>query len=180
MTLTRPAGQHASAYRPLVLFLCTYNATRSIMAEALLNHLSGSRYRAASAGDEAVGALHPMTLAVLRNHGIDVAGLRSKNWTQVVGFGAPRIDYLITVCDDSRERMSVPSVDQPIKAHWDTPAPLVEGPAEQVALAFEATYQLVRARIEAFLRLPLSSMSREKQWIALMDLGRTVAATTDP
>lgn len=100
--MTDPVQPDRASRQLVVLFLCTYNATRSIMAEALLNHLGNGRMRACSAGDRIVRELHPLTLDCLARHGVPSAGLHSKSWELFFGLGAPPLDYIITVCDDSR------------------------------------------------------------------------------
>ena len=155
-----------------VLFMCVFNATRTIMAEALLNHLGGGRFRAFSAGEYSSSSVHPLTLECLAAQGIPTQGLRSKTWSQYIGLGAPRIDFIITVCDDSKEDMSRQWRYEPIKAHWDTANPAsVRGTDEDVRRAFESTLELLRRRIEAFLQLPLDGLDRTAQWREIMRVG---------
>lgn len=155
-----------------VLFMCLFNATRSIIAEALLNHLGSGRFRAFSAGEYTSGSVHPLTLECLAAHGIPMQGLRSKTWSQHVGLGAPPINFIITVCDDSQEDMSQPWRHEPIKAHWDTANPaVVRGSDEEVRRAFESTLALLRRRIEAFLQLPLDTLDRTAQRREIMRVG---------
>ncbi len=157
-----------------VLFLCVFNATRSIMAEALLNHLGQDKFRAHSAGDYPARQIHPFTLECLDHHGVPIEGLYSKTWERFIGFGAPRIDFIITVCDDSLEkthRWWLPAA-MPVKVHWSTANPaIVEGPPEKIYAAFEDTYQLLVRRIEALVALPLEDMDRPTQWQAISRLG---------
>lgn len=156
-----------------VLFLCVYNASRSIMAEAILNHVGAGRFRACSAGERAIGAVHPLTLRVLAGEGIPTEGLASKNWALFFGLGAPRLDYLITVCDDSREDMSIEDPSAPIKAHWPTPNPLTDGRSEvEIEQALRDTYRLLRDRIDALVALPLEDLDRQASHAALMQIGR--------
>ena len=103
-----------------VFFLCVYNASRSIMAEAILNHVGRGRFKALSAGERAIGEVHPLTLRTLAAHEIPTEGLRSKNWAQFFGLAAPRFDYMITVCDDSLDETATRDSSQPVKAHWST------------------------------------------------------------
>jgi len=155
-----------------VLFMCVVNATRTIMAEALLNHLGGGRFRAFSAGEYASGAVHPLTLECLEAHGIPIQGLHSKTWSRYVGLGAPQIDFIITVCDDSKEDMRRQWRQEPIKAHWDTANPAAAlGKEEDMRLAFEYTFDLLKRRIEAFLQLPLGDCDPAAQWGAIMSVG---------
>ena len=156
-----------------ILFLCVYNASRSNMAEAILNHLGQGRFAAFSAGERAIGAVHPLALQILSCHDIPTEGLRSQNWAHFFGLAAPRLDYLITVCDDSLEDMSGQDSSQPVKAHWPTPNPLTGGRAEPEHLeALERTYQLLHARIEALVALPLERLDRDSAQAALMAIGR--------
>jgi arsenate reductase len=116
--------------------------------------------------------LHPLTLECLVAHSIPVQGLRSKTWSRYIGLGAPRIDYIITVCDDSKEDMRRQWRQEPIKAHWDTANPAaVRGTDEEMRCAFEYTFDLLRRRIEAFLQLPLDELDRTAQWRAIMTVG---------
>jgi arsenate reductase len=150
-----------------VLFLCVFNATRSIMAEALLNHLGKGKFRAHSAGDYRARQIHPLTLECLAAHGIPPEGLHSKTWELFIGLGAPRIDYIITVCDDSQEKPhdKWPPFTMPVKVHWNTANPAsVQGSPEQIRSAFEAVYQRLARRIEALVALPLDGMDRSVQW----------------
>ena len=156
-----------------VLFMCVFNATRTIMAEALLNHLGGGRYRAFSAGEYASGAVHPLTLECLVAHGIPIQGLQSKTWSRYIGLGAPHIDFIITVCDDSKEDMRRQWRQEPIKAHWDTANPAVAlGTEEDMRRAFEYTFDVLKRRIEAFLQLPLDDRDPTAQWHAIMSVGK--------
>jgi protein-tyrosine-phosphatase len=144
-----------------VLFLCVYNASRSIMAEAILNQIGKDRFRAFSAGERAIGAVHPLTLQTLADNGIPVAGLRSKSWAHFFGLGAPKLDYLITVCDETLEEMGGHDPTAPVEARWPTANPLLGGRTEaEHREALARTYRLLRARVEALVVLPLESMDR--------------------
>jgi len=159
-----------------ILFLCAYNASRTIMAEAILNHLGAGRMRAFSAGDRAIGEVHPLTLRTLAAHGIPTDGLRSKSWEQFFGLGAPHIDFVITVCDEHHEDGGNRDRSQPVKAHWPTLYPLAGTRSETEAVeALERTYVLLHERIQALLALPLDSMSREAARAALAAIGQQAA-----
>lgn len=159
-----------------VFFLCVYNASRSIMAEAILNHVGQGRFKALSAGERAIGEVHPLTLQTLAAHGIPTEGLRSKSWAHFFGLAAPRFDYLITVCDDALDESATRDSSQPVKAHWSTPNPLMGGRTEaEILEALERTYQLLRARIDALVALPLERMNREAVRVALADIGKKAA-----
>jgi arsenate reductase len=158
-----------------VLFICVFNATRSIMAEALLNHLGGGRFRAFSTGESSFGPVHPLTLECLAAHGISTTGLHSKTWERYFGLGAPGIDLIITVCRNSQEEMSRHSRRWPfpIKAHWDTADPIVMGDSEeQTRRALDDTFGLLKRRIKALVQLPLDGLERTAQWEAIMAIGQ--------
>lgn len=156
-----------------VFFLCVYNASRSIMAEAILNHVGQGRFKALSAGERAIGEVHPLTLRTLAAHGIPTEGLRSKSWAHFFGLAAPRFDYLISVCDDVPDETGARDPSQPVQAHWPTANPLMGGRTEAEHLeALERTYQLLRARIDALLALPLERMNREEVRVALAAIGK--------
>jgi arsenate reductase len=161
----------------VVLFLCTYNASRSIMAEAILNHLGNGRFCAMSAGDQAVGQVHPMALATLSEHGVPTATLKSKSWARFFGLAAPRLDFIIIVCDDSHEEMVLPLAQQPIKAFWPTPNPVI-GSANNIELrtAFEALYGSLESKILALLELPMHELTRSQLWQQVMEIGKPYSA----
>jgi len=145
-----------------VLFLCVYNASRSVMAEAILNQVGKDRFRAFSAGERAIGAVHPLTLQTLADNGVPVDGLRSKSWAHFFGLGAPKLDYLITVCDERLEEMGGHDPTAPIEASWPTANPLLGGRTEaEHRDALARTCRLLRARVDALVALPLEKMDRE-------------------
>lgn len=162
-----------SANRPAnVLFLCTFNASRSIMAEAILNHLGQGRFRAYSAGDQAVGQIHPLTFEILARHGIPATGLQSKSWGRFFGLAAPQLDFLIIVCDDSYEDLSWPSEGQLVKAYWATPNPAEMSKDDNAKRsAFESVYASLEQRIQSFIALPLNEMTATEQCRAIMQIG---------
>ena len=136
-----------------VLFLCTGNSARSILAEALLNRDGGGRFRAFSAGSSPKGVVHPMALEVLRDGGFPTTGLRSKSWDEFAGPGAPPLDVIVTVCDDAAGEICPIWPGQPITAHWGIEDPAaVEGPGQRAA--FELALRQLSGRIRAFLALP--------------------------
>ena len=136
-----------------VLFLCTGNSARSILAEALLNRDGGGRFRALSAGSFPKGAVHPMALAVLRDGGFPTAGLRSKSWDEFAGAEAPPLEIIVTVCDNAAGEMCPIWPGHPLTAHWgiDDPA-AAEGAGQREA--FELALRRLEGRIAAFLALP--------------------------
>lgn len=134
-----------------VLFLCTGNSARSVLAEVLLNELGQGRYQAYSAGSNPVGAVNPGAIHVLRTHGHPVEGLRSKSWDEFSGATAPQIDTVVTVCDNAAAESCPVWNGAPVTLHWGLPDPAhVEGEAERIA-AFEATYASLEERINRFL-----------------------------
>jgi arsenate reductase (thioredoxin) len=132
------------------LFLCTGNAGRSIIAEAILNRIAGDRFRAFSAGSRPRGAVHPAALRLLQSHGYETGGLRSKSWDEFAGPGAPRLDLVITVCDNVAGEACPVWPGQPMLQHWSIPDPtLAAGSDAELDVAFAETYRLLRARISA-------------------------------
>ena len=144
-----------------VLFLCTGNSARSILGEALLNHVGGSRFRAFSAGSTPKGTIYPMTLETLRSAGIGAAGLRSKSWEEFAAPDAPKMDFVFTVCDNAAGEACPLWPGQPMTAHWGIEDPAaVDGPDFKQRAAFEDALRYLRNRIGAFTSLPLSSIDR--------------------
>ncbi len=143
--------------RPLnVLFLCTGNSARSILAEALLNREGGERFRAFSAGSFPKGAVHPMALEILRDGGFPVAGLRSKSWDEFAGVDAPPLDLIITVCDNAAGEVCPIWPGHPVTAHWGIEDPAaVEGPGAREA--FLRALACLRNRISLLLALPVEA-----------------------
>jgi arsenate reductase len=144
-----------------VLFLCTGNSARSILAECLANHLGGGRIRARSAGSHPKGEVHPLTLETLRGHGYDVSGLRSKSWDEFARAGAPRFDLIVTVCDQAAGEACPIWPGHPVQAHWRIEDPAAAGGApEERRRAFERVYRELERRIEGLVRLPLATLDR--------------------
>lgn len=151
--------QHDLTYN--VLFLCTGNSARSIMAEALLNHEGRGRFRAFSAGSQPRGVVNPLALDVLRKTGLAVEGLRSKSWSEFAAAGVPEMDFVITVCDNAAGETCPVWPGQPMNAHWGVPDPsAVEGSDVERHLAFADCYRMLRNRISLFCNLPLASLDR--------------------
>ena len=149
-----------------LLFLCTGNSARSILAEALANHLGAGRLRAYSAGSMPKDAPHPLALELLTARGIDPAGLRSKSWNEFAAPDAPAVDVVITVCDNAAGEVCPIWPGRPTRVHWGIPDPAAAPPDEQPA-AFARAYQTLAGRIEAALALPLEEMSPEEVQEAL-------------
>ena len=144
-----------------VLFLCTGNSARSIIGEAVLNHIGGNVFRGFSAGSTPKGKIHPMSLQVLAAAGMSTEGLRSKAWDEFAVPGAPSMDFIFTVCDNAAGEACPVWPGQPMTAHWGVEDPAaVEGPDFRQRVAFEETLRLLRNRIGVFVNLPLASLDR--------------------
>jgi arsenate reductase (thioredoxin) len=144
-----------------VLFLCTGNSARSIMAEAAINHLAigGGKFKGYSAGSHPKGAIHPLTLETLRHNHVPIEGLRSKSWDEFAAAGAPRLDFVFTVCDQAAAEVCPVWPGQPMTAHWGIPDPAaVQGTAEEQRRAFRDAFLIIRRRIELFGSLPFDKL----------------------
>lgn len=148
------------AARPLrVLFLCTGNSARSILAEALLNHAGKNRFIAASAGSQPLGRVNPHALAVLEEMGLSTQGLRSKSWAEYEHHDAPQIDLVITLCHSAAREACPVWPGHPVSGHWGLPDPAsVQGYDEKLRAAFRQTRDEILARIEKLLALPIGEM----------------------
>lgn len=159
-----------------VLFLCTGNAARSIIAEAIMNREGKGKFRAYSAGSKPGPAPHPYTLDLLKglNHNTDFA--RSKSWDEFASPDAPQMDFVFTVCDNAAAEECPYWPGQPMTAHWGVPDPVkVEGPDAVKRLAFAETYRMLRSRISIFCNLPIASLDRMALQRNLDDIGKSVA-----
>jgi protein-tyrosine-phosphatase len=144
-----------------VLFLCTGNSARSILAECILNRLGAGKFRAFSAGSHPTGKVNPLALSLLRKLHYDVSGLRSKSWEEFAAPGAPKLDFVFTVCDDAANEVCPIWPGQPMTAHWGLPDPAkAEGSEAERALAFADTMRMLNQRIGIFVSLPLDKLSR--------------------
>ena len=144
-----------------VLFLCTGNSARSIMAEATLNHRGHGAFAAFSAGSHPSGNVRPEALEQLCRAGIPTEGLRSKSWDEFAKPESPQMDFIFTVCDNAANEVCPIWPGHPMTAHWGVPDPAaVTGTPEQIARAFRDAYCLLDRRIQLFLSLPLSTLDR--------------------
>jgi arsenate reductase (thioredoxin) len=156
-----------------VLFLCTANSARSILAEALLNHIGGSRFKAFSAGSMPRGEVNPMAIEILNRGRFNVEGLRSKSWEEFALPDAPKMDFVFTVCDNAANETCPVWPGQPISAHWGVPDPAAaEGDDENMRRAFLTTLAQLQRRIEIFVNLPLSGLDKLSLQQKLRDIGR--------
>lgn len=159
-----------------VLFLCTGNSARSILAEALLNKDGKGRFRAFSAGSQPKGAVHPMALDVLDSLGFTTEGLRSKSWEEFAAPDAPEIDFIFTVCDNAAGEVCPVWPGKPMTAHWGIEDPAaVEGPGQRDA--FVTALRYMRNRIALFTELPLDSLEQLTLQNKLREIGRSEGAT---
>jgi len=159
-----------------LLFLCTGNSARSILAEAITNSLtiSKGRFRAFSAGSHPKGAVHAFALDLLRQLRLPAAGLRSKSWDEFARPDAPRMDFVISVCDQAAGEQCPFWPGQPMTAHWGMPDPAaVEGSEEQKRRAFSDTANMLRRRIELFASLPFEKLDRLALQGKVRDIGKT-------
>ncbi len=144
-----------------VLFLCTHNSARSILAERILEAIGGGRFSGVSAGSHPRGAPHPLALRLLREQGLPTEGLRSKSWDEFVAPGAPPLDFVFTVCDQAAGEVCPVWPDQPVTAHWGLPDPsAINGGKAQCMLAFRETYAVLDRRLQVFAALPVASLDR--------------------
>jgi arsenate reductase len=144
-----------------VLFLCTGNSARSILAEAILNQKGQPNFTAYSAGSHPTGTVRPEALRQLESVHLPTVGLRSKSWNEFAQPGAPRLDFVFTVCDNAANEVCPVWPGQPISAHWGVPDPAaVQGTSAQVEKAFREAFFLLDRRISLFLSLPLSTLDR--------------------
>ncbi|MDI7863641.1 arsenate reductase ArsC [Rhizobiaceae bacterium n13] len=142
-----------------ILFLCTGNSARSIIAEAILNRIGQGRFRAFSAGSQPKGTVHPYTLQLLKTLNYDTSFARSKNWDEFAAPEAPKMDYVFTVCDNAANEACPVWPGQPMTAHWGVPDPAaVEGTEAEKHFAFDDTYRMLNHRISIFTSLPMTSL----------------------
>lgn len=166
-----------------VLFLCTGNSARSILAEAIMNQLGteqhGGLFRGYSAGSFPKGEVHPMALDLLKKSGHDIGGLRSKSWDEFSAPGAPQMDFIFTVCDNAANEVCPIWPGQPMTAHWGLPDPaaVVENEVEQ-RLAFADTYRMLSNRIRAFTSLPLNALDEMTLQNRLRAIGKDLSAAS--
>jgi len=144
-----------------VLFLCTGNSARSIMAECILNRLGVGKFHAYSAGSYPTGKVNPLALNLLHKLNFDVSKLRSKSWDEFTAPGAPKLDFVFTVCDDAANEVCPIWPGQPMTAHWGLPDPAkAQGNEAERAFAFDDCMRMLNQRIDIFVNLPLDTLSK--------------------
>ena len=156
-----------------VLFLCTGNSARSIMAEVMLNQLGGGRFKAYSAGSHPNGAVNPNAIEMLKGVGLDPGGLRSKSWDEFAQPGAPSMDFILTVCDNAAGEVCPVWPGKPISAHWGVADPAaVEGDEGRKRAAFREAALILRRRVELLTALPDSKLDRLTTQARLREIGK--------
>lgn len=161
-----------SAYN--ILFICTGNSARSILAEGIMNGLAGERCRAYSAGSQPKREVHPMALATLQALSLPAEGYRSKSWDEFARSDAPALDFIFTVCDNAAGETCPVWPGRPMSAHWGVPDPAAhKGTEEQRLKAFHDTARVLKRRIELFLSLPIERLDAMSLHSELRGIGRT-------
>ena len=156
-----------------VLFICTGNSARSILAEAILNQMGGGRFKAFSAGSMPRGEVNPHALAYLKSLDIPTDFARSKSWDEFAGANAPALDFIITVCDNAAGEVCPVWPGQPMTAHWGLPDPAAAtGSEAEIALAFADAYRVLRNRISTFINLPIQSLDKLSLQAKLSNIGK--------
>lgn len=158
-----------------VLFLCTGNSARSILAEAILNREGQGRFKAFSAGSHPKGAVHPYTLQLLKTMNHDTSFARSKDWEEFAAADAPKMDFVFTVCDNAANEACPVWPGQPMTAHWGVPDPAAVGGTEaEKHFAFADTYRMLANRISIFINLPMTSLDKLALQRRLDEIGRNL------
>jgi arsenate reductase (thioredoxin) len=160
-----------------VLFLCTGNSARSIIAEAILNKVAAGRFRAYSAGSHPKGRVNPPTIQLLQSLDYDTSGFRSKSWSEFAKPGTPPLDFVFTVCDNAAGEACPVWPGQPMTAHWGIPDPAeATGSPAEIALAFKDAYRMLNQRIGIFIALPLRSLDQLSLQNKLREIGQIEGA----
>ena len=161
-----------------VLFLCTGNSARSILAEAILNREGRGQFHAYSAGSQPKGDVNPHALELLRNAAYNTSSLRSKSWSEFAIAGAPELDFVFTVCDNAAGETCPLWPGQPITAHWGIPDPAAAtGSETDIAFAFRGAFRMLKRRIDLFLALPIAKLDRLVLTTRLKEIGRSEGVT---
>jgi protein-tyrosine-phosphatase len=163
-----------------VLFLCTGNSARSILAEAIMTQLGKGRFLGLSAGSHPKGAVHPRALDLLKSLNLPTEGLRSKSWNEFAAPHGPPLDFVFTVCDNAAGEVCPYWPGQPVTAHWGIPDPAaVEGTDVEKTFAFLQAFKALDTRIKLFLSLPIASIDKMRLQQKLRDIGQTSLESDD-
>lgn len=155
-----------------VLFLCTGNSARSVIAEAILNRIGAGKFHAYSAGSQPKGQVNPNTIQLLQQLGYETFGFRSKSWVEFANPGAPPLDFVFTVCDNAAGETCPVWPGQPMTAHWGVPDPAeARGSEAEIALAFKDAYRMLHQRIGVFIALPIRGLNRLSLQAKLIEIG---------
>lgn len=175
LTIVTNFDTNAMNDRPYnVLFLCTGNSARSILAEVLINRWGGGRFKGYSAGSFPKGEVHPVTLQLLQKLGLPIDGLRSKSWDEFAAPGAPPLDFVFTVCDNAAGEVCPVWPGQPITAHWGVEDPAaVEGSNEKKLAAFNKAFRELENRVKIFTSLSINALDRTRLKESVDEIGRT-------
>jgi arsenate reductase len=161
-----------------ILFLCTGNSARSILAESLLNHWGKDKFRAFSAGSFPKGQVHPMAIELLKRMNLPAEGFRSKSWDEFASPGAPPIDFILTVCDNAAGEVCPVWPGKPMTAHWGIADPAaIEGTEAEKAFAFRKALKELETRIKLFTSLPIGSLDAMTMQTKLREIGKSSTAT---
>jgi protein-tyrosine-phosphatase len=164
-----------------VLFLCTGNSARSIMAEAIMNRFGAGKFEAYSAGSMPKGEVHPRTVQILKAMNFKPELFRSKSWEEFSGPDAPKLDFVFTVCDNAANEVCPIWPGQPMSAHWGVPDPAAaEGTEAQIAYAFSDTWRMLQSRINIFIALPISGLDRLSLQTKLDAIGKIQNSPAEP
>ncbi|MCB1505829.1 MAG: arsenate reductase ArsC [Hyphomicrobiaceae bacterium] len=163
-----------------VLFLCTHNSARSVLAEAIMNRLGAGRFKGFSAGSSPKGKVNPFAINLLDKLNYDTSVIRSKSWDEFAVPGAPRMDFVFTVCDNAANETCPVWPGQPMSAHWGVPDPSdTKGTEAEIAAAFADTHRMLYQRISIFTNLPLASLDDIALKQELDNIGRRAAALSE-
>jgi protein-tyrosine-phosphatase len=164
-----------------VLFLCTGNSARSIIAECIMNRLGKGKFRGFSAGSQPKGEVHPYARQMLDQLNYDTSGLRSKSWNEFAAPKGPKLDFVFTVCDNAANEACPYWPGQPVSAHWGLPDPAaVTGTESEKRLAFADTHRMLYQRISIFTSLPLASLDKLSLQRQLDEIGRLTKEPSEP
>jgi protein-tyrosine-phosphatase len=175
--MSKPNADSSRVYN--VLFLCTHNSARSVLAEAIMNRLGAGRFRGYSAGSSPKGQVNPFAIQLLERLNYDTSAIRSKSWDEFAAPGAPHMDFVFTVCDNAANETCPVWPGQPMSAHWGVPDPSeVKGSEAEIAAAFADTHRMLYQRISIFTNLPIGELDQLALQRELQRIGRGVADAT--